>query len=273
MTLRLLFGVLALVSSSHACVTTSGAYASYADPTMPVTFADAVNALYQSLGLLDDARIATCADVDNDGDIDFLDFVNVLYLQLGVRDVPPHLSAPAPSPPPGTDPCAEGAKCVQRYMRGFTDVSCDDFFTHFPESPRRILCKYPLNAFDTNADGMWDLTNAQACPSYCDGNYATDIAAELKEPLTGIYWKDPLNPFDGDFTADQLYNDALLGPPIEGGGPVTLEILQIFHSFHMEINVPADLAKPVDLQTARAWALRMNDQWSAGAGGDTFVVT
>ena len=86
---RLLLAVAALVSSTLACRTYDGAFASFAQPTERVTFADAVNVLYQSVGLLDDVRIAACADIDNDGDIDFLDFVNLLYIQVGVRDPPP----------------------------------------------------------------------------------------------------------------------------------------------------------------------------------------
>lgn len=84
------------------CVTADGVYASFATPTAPVTFVDAINTLYLSLGYIDDPIIAVCADLDDDGDVDFVDFVNVLYLQLGLRDVPEHLfvTPPPPSPPP-----------------------------------------------------------------------------------------------------------------------------------------------------------------------------
>lgn len=97
--------LLAAVSGALGCVTRDGAYASFTDIFEPVAFVDAVNTLYHSLGLLHDERIALCADIDADGDVDFVDFVNVLYLQLGTLDVPAHLQR---SPPPPAPPMRDG---------------------------------------------------------------------------------------------------------------------------------------------------------------------
>lgn len=79
---------------ARGCVTTTGQYASFEDLREPVSFVDAVNVLYHSLGVLASDRIAACADLDDDGDVDFLDFVNVLYLQLGLRSIPEHVFPP-----------------------------------------------------------------------------------------------------------------------------------------------------------------------------------
>ena len=83
----------ASAAPSYTCLTREGQLASFTSLAVSVSFVDAVNLLYASLGRLPQSeltnRIAACGDFDSDGSLSFTDFVNVLYVSLG--RLPPHL--------------------------------------------------------------------------------------------------------------------------------------------------------------------------------------
>ena len=80
---------------SPSCMYDDTQYASFSDPTVPMTYRDTIVAFYVKLGYLEDSvlvsKVQICADYDNDGELSFADMVKLTYIYLGYLTPPSHI--------------------------------------------------------------------------------------------------------------------------------------------------------------------------------------